>query len=77
MTLLWSFTAIQKAGEILIRPKLMFSAEIKQGDILPSCFSTPPLNNGLFMFYLVPRFSHLCILLAILRGPQAQSWSAI
>ena len=56
-TLSVSFADIWKAGEILCCPMPSFSAEVEQGNIPPSCFSSPTLTSVLFMVYLA-HFSH-------------------
>ena len=77
-TLAVSFIDIWKAGKILCCPVPSFSAEVEQGNILPSCFSSPAVNkcpfHGLFS---APFLTVACFQLLVLHEPQVQCWSAV
>ena len=59
-TLLWSLTDTCSAVKNLNHLMHKFLAKVKQGDVLPSCFTSHIVNSVFLAIYLLPWFSHFC-----------------
>lgn len=55
-----------RATKVLSYPSHLLPAKFKQGDALPSCFSSCTLGRVLFMANMMPYFSQLSVLMMVI-----------